>query len=245
MAGRRIRCSTRRSPKSTRNNVKQLERAWFYPVPGESDRLVFNPLIVDNVMYVSGVRRRACGPRCLDRQRVVGVDAARDRARPGVLGESRPIGSPSHPDRQQRHPPGRRAHRPADYDVRHQRVRRHAHRISPAQWRTQQQPRPGLRKPHHRRIERRRRLRIAARRYSRVRRHHRQAGLDVSHHSPSGRLRIRDVAGRCVQIRGRRQHVGRPDARREERYRLSADRIADARPVRRRSPRQTISSAIA
>src|SRR5918999_6396554 len=39
-----------------RSNVTQLQRAWFYPVPGEPDRLVFNPLIVDNVMYVTGVR---------------------------------------------------------------------------------------------------------------------------------------------------------------------------------------------
>src|SRR5262245_19087555 len=39
-----------------KTNVKQLEAAWFYPVPGESERLTFNPLIVDNVMYVSGVR---------------------------------------------------------------------------------------------------------------------------------------------------------------------------------------------
>ena len=39
-----------------KSNVKQLQRAWFYPVPGEPDRLQFNPLIVDNVMYVSGVR---------------------------------------------------------------------------------------------------------------------------------------------------------------------------------------------
>jgi quinoprotein glucose dehydrogenase len=39
-----------------KSNVKQLERIWFYPVPGEPDRLLFNPLIVDNVMYVSGVR---------------------------------------------------------------------------------------------------------------------------------------------------------------------------------------------
>ena len=38
-----------------KSNVKQLARAWFYPVPGEADRLVFNPLIVDNVMYVTGV----------------------------------------------------------------------------------------------------------------------------------------------------------------------------------------------
>jgi quinoprotein glucose dehydrogenase len=39
-----------------KNNVKQLQRVWFYPVPGEPERLLFNPLIVDNVMYVSGVR---------------------------------------------------------------------------------------------------------------------------------------------------------------------------------------------
>jgi len=39
-----------------KNNVTQLQRAWFYPVPGDPERLAFNPLIVDNVMYVSGVR---------------------------------------------------------------------------------------------------------------------------------------------------------------------------------------------
>jgi quinoprotein glucose dehydrogenase len=39
-----------------KTNVKQLERAWFYPVPGDPERLGFNPLVVDNVMYVSGVR---------------------------------------------------------------------------------------------------------------------------------------------------------------------------------------------
>jgi quinoprotein glucose dehydrogenase len=38
-----------------KSNVKQLQRAWFYPVPGEPGRLRFNPLIVDNIMYVSGV----------------------------------------------------------------------------------------------------------------------------------------------------------------------------------------------
>ena len=39
-----------------KSNVTQLQRAWFYPVPGEPDQFVFNPLIVDNVMYVAGVR---------------------------------------------------------------------------------------------------------------------------------------------------------------------------------------------
>ncbi len=39
-----------------KTNVTQLQRAWFYPVPGNPARLAFNPLIVDNVMYVAGVR---------------------------------------------------------------------------------------------------------------------------------------------------------------------------------------------
>jgi quinoprotein glucose dehydrogenase len=37
-----------------KTNVKQLERAWFYQVPGQAARVRFNPLIVDNIMYVSG-----------------------------------------------------------------------------------------------------------------------------------------------------------------------------------------------
>ena len=37
-----------------KNNVKQLDVAWFYHVGGEPDRMPFNPLIVNNVMYVSG-----------------------------------------------------------------------------------------------------------------------------------------------------------------------------------------------
>jgi glucose dehydrogenase len=37
-----------------RTTVKQLAPEWFYPVQGEATRLPFNPLIVDDVMYVSG-----------------------------------------------------------------------------------------------------------------------------------------------------------------------------------------------
>jgi quinoprotein glucose dehydrogenase len=40
----------------TRENVAQLQRAWFYPVGGEPVRLPFNPLIVDDVMYVAGLK---------------------------------------------------------------------------------------------------------------------------------------------------------------------------------------------
>ena len=39
-----------------RNNVKQLETAWFYPVAGEPERMPFSPLVVDDVMYVAGVK---------------------------------------------------------------------------------------------------------------------------------------------------------------------------------------------
>ena len=51
-----------------RTTVKQLAPAWFYPVPGEATRLPFNPLIVDDVMYVSGIRNA-----------VVALDAATGR----------------------------------------------------------------------------------------------------------------------------------------------------------------------
>jgi quinoprotein glucose dehydrogenase len=37
-----------------RNNVNQLQPAWFYPVPGEPERLLFNPLVVGSVMYAAG-----------------------------------------------------------------------------------------------------------------------------------------------------------------------------------------------
>jgi quinoprotein glucose dehydrogenase len=52
----------------TRGNVKDLERVWFYPVPGDPDRLPFNPLVVDEVMYVAGTK-----------QAVVALDAATGR----------------------------------------------------------------------------------------------------------------------------------------------------------------------
>ena len=35
-------------------NVSQLEQAWFHPAPGPSGRFAFNPLVVDDVMYVVG-----------------------------------------------------------------------------------------------------------------------------------------------------------------------------------------------
>ena len=37
-----------------RDNVSQLQQAWFYPVPGTSARFGYNPIVVDGVMYVLG-----------------------------------------------------------------------------------------------------------------------------------------------------------------------------------------------
>src|SRR5688572_9746922 len=37
-----------------KNNVSQLDQAWFFPTPGPS--VAFNPVIVDGVMYVLGNR---------------------------------------------------------------------------------------------------------------------------------------------------------------------------------------------
>ena len=188
-----------------------------------------------------GRARRPRRARRDDRQGAVDVDAAGHRPRAGVLGKQGSLGPPPDPHGEQRHPRSRRAHRTADPDVRHQRLRRHARRHARAQRRPEQQPRTRLRKSAHRRIERRRGLRIAAGRHPRVRRDHRQARVDVSHDSAPRRVRVRNVAGDRLQVRGRREHVGRSHARREERHRLSADRIADARSLRRRSPgRQSV-----
>src|SRR5262245_28578711 len=33
-----------------RSNVQQLQRAWFFPVAGDADRMPFNPLVIDDVM---------------------------------------------------------------------------------------------------------------------------------------------------------------------------------------------------
>ena len=38
----------------TKSNVAQLQRAWFYPVPDRTGSFNFNPLVVDNIMYVLG-----------------------------------------------------------------------------------------------------------------------------------------------------------------------------------------------
>ncbi len=51
-----------------RGNVTQLQQAWFYPVDGEAARIAFNPIVIDDVMYVRGAG-----------DRLVALDAATGR----------------------------------------------------------------------------------------------------------------------------------------------------------------------
>ena len=74
--------------------------------------------------------------------------------------------------------------------------------------------RQGLREPDHPRLGARRGLPVAARRPPRVRRRHRQARVAVPHRAASRRVRLRDVAEGRVEIRRRREHVGRDLGRR-------------------------------
>ena len=39
-----------------KTNVSRLEQVWFYPVAGDAARLPFNPIVVDDVMYVAGAK---------------------------------------------------------------------------------------------------------------------------------------------------------------------------------------------
>src|ERR671914_382422 len=37
-----------------KSNVNRLELAWFYPVPDRKGNFGFNPIVVDNLMYLLG-----------------------------------------------------------------------------------------------------------------------------------------------------------------------------------------------
>ena len=92
----------------------------------------------------------------------------------------------------------------------------------------------------------RRRLRRSARRSARLRRPHRQARLDLPHHSripaSSATRRGRKDAWKYCR---RRQYLGRNLDRREARHRLLSARLADLRSLRRRPHRAPTCSATA
>ena len=113
----------------TKSNVAQLQRAWFYPVPDRRGSFSFNPLIVDDVMYVLGQKNS-----------ITALDAATgtviwthvpEGGSPGARGinywESNDrsdrrliFGVGGHAARD------RRAHGQRDYQLRRQRPRQHA-----------------------------------------------------------------------------------------------------------------------
>ena len=90
----------------------------------------------------------------------------------------------------------------------------------------------------HPRVGHRRRLHVAARRHPRLRRRHRQAGVAVPHRAAAGRVRLRDLAEGRLQVRRRREHLGRDVDRRRARHRLLADRLRHLRLLRRRPHRR-------
>ena len=80
-----------------KSNVNQLEVAWIYPT-GDNRSYVFNPIVVDNVMYVQARNSSlvaldaATGKEIWIHENLSGHGHARHR----VLGEQRPQGSPAH-----------------------------------------------------------------------------------------------------------------------------------------------------
>ena len=103
------------------------------------------------------------------------------------------------------------------YVVRQGRRRRSARRTGPRSRHHRAHPvrhaGTDLREPDPARIGDGRGLPVAARRSPRLRRDHRQARLAVPHRAASGRVRLRDVAEGRLQVRRRREHVGRDHGR--------------------------------
>ena len=95
----------------------------------------------------------------------------------------------------------------------------------------------GVREPDPAGLGARRGLHVGARARPRVRRPHRQAGVALQHHSAAGRVRLRHLAARRLQVHRRGQHLGRAVGGRRPRHRLLPDRVAHLRLLRRRSAR--------
>ena len=81
--------------------------------------------------------------------------------------------------------------------------------------------------------------------HPRVRREHRQAALDLPHHSAARRVRLRHLAEGRLQAVRRRQRVGRRHRRREARHGVRRDRLGVVRFLRRRRGTATTCSPTA
>ena len=238
-AARRTQCSTPPSPKST-NNATQLQRAWFYPLPGNQISCLQPPDRRQRHVHRRPQEGHG-GSRCGDRQRTVDVHASGHRAGSGLLGEQghadRPLIVTATTASASSTPGPASRSRPSG---------------TTDSWTCGSEPaanggpnntRDGSRKSLHRRIECRRRLWIPARRHSRIRRDQRQPCVDVSHDPAARRIEFERSPER-LEVAGWREHLGRHHSRREEWLGLLAVGIADARPVRR-AGRATTCSATA
>ena len=219
----------------TKANVGRLQVAWTYPA-GETD---FNPLVVRGVVYGRGrndsfvaldaaTGKRAVGPRG---RRRASTSAA------STTGRARTAGSP--PDLQRRQPAAgdRRADRQAD----HRRSAQAGRSICAT----------GSIAIRRRSISRaalpgrvfenliilgsatNQEYGSAPGRHPRVRRAHRQAGVDVPHRAAPGRVRLRHLAEGRLEDRRRRQQLGRAVDRRAARHRLRPDRQPEIQLLRR------------
>ena len=171
-----------------------------------------------------------------------GLDPSRGRPphrpRHQLLAEQGRRRPPPHLRRRQLPSGDQRPHRRHHQHLRQRRPRRSAHGRTAPPGRSHRHAGTRLREPDPPRLRARRRLRLRPRRSARLRRAHRQARLDLPHHSASRRVRLRHLAAGRLEVRRRRQHLGRNLGRREARHRLLPDRLADLRLLRRRPHRR-------
>ena len=227
-----------------KSNVHQLELQWFHPAPGPAGRFAFSPLVVDNVMYVVGKDSA-----------VFALDAATGKEIWTFATEGTPTNrgfnyweSKDRSDRRiifasrsyLQQLDARTGKPIASFGVNGLVNLREGLGRTPLPTGGAQSGSPGqvfenllvLGSAPGRRVQ------LAARRHPRVRCADRQARLDVPHDSSSRRVRLRHVAARCVEDRGRREHLGRVRDRREARHRVLPARLADLRSLGRRSQRE-------
>ena len=74
-----------------RSNVTRLQIAWKYST-GDGNKYLFNPIVVDGVMYVLAKQRSIVAQRAVDPQDRSGKQT-RHVPRDQLLGEYRPVGS--------------------------------------------------------------------------------------------------------------------------------------------------------
>ena len=226
-----------------KSNVNQLEVAWIYPT-GDQRSYVFNPIVVDNVMYVQARNSS-----------LVALDAATGKEiwihenLPGLA--TRGIAYWESKDRKDRRLIFAINNYLQEIDARTGKSILTFGNNGLVDLRAGPRPRSQddcprsarvagtrLREPDSAGIVDRRSLSVGARRYSRLRRQNGQDGVDLPHHSASRRRRLRHVAEGRVEVCGRHQHVGRNHGRREARHRVLPHRLAHLRLLRRRSHRQ-------